>query len=219
MTARRFDRMAFALLGVLVIALGAVAYGSPRRAESTAASAPHQHAEPAAREDARDGGFSIGDLTGTWRDQAGRERSVMGDDDGRLTIVTMAYTSCTVSCPRLIADLKRIEGVLAGPQRAKVEFVMVSLDPARDTPGRLAEFARSLHLDPARWALLTGTDADVRELAAALRVRYVTEANGEVSHTNRIVVLDPTGTPIHWQAGIGSGVDGTVRAIEAALAR
>ena len=62
-------------------------------------------------------------------------------------------------------------------------------------------------------------DLGLTELAAAIRVRYVMEANGEVSHTNRIVVLDADGRPIHWQAGISSGVEGSVTAITSAIGR
>jgi protein SCO1/2 len=226
MTTRQFDRMTFTLLAGLVLVLGAIAYGvrprSSAAAETTATgdtAGRHLHAATADVPEREAGTFSLGDLTATWRDQAGIARPLLGADDGRLAVVTMAYTNCTVSCPRLIADLKRIEGALTGAQRARVEFVMVSLDPARDTPARLAGFARGLHLDPAAWTLLTGSADDVRELAAALGVRYVMEANGEVSHTNRIVVLDAAGTPVHWQAGLGSGVEGTVAAIKGMLSR
>lgn len=232
MTTRKFDWTAFSLLAVLVLMLGAIAYGMPRgtretaEAASTAPTAATGAAHDAAAHDhaasesaPRGGAFSLADLDATWLDQAGAERPLLGAEDGRLTVLTMAYTSCTVSCPRLIADLKRIEGSLSDAQRARVEFVMVSLDPARDTPARLGAYARDLHLDATRWALLTGDAEDIRELAAAIRVRYVMEANGEVSHTNRIVVLDAGGRPVHWQAGIGSGVEGSVTAITSAISR
>lgn len=220
MTMRKFDWTAFSLLAVLVLMLGAIAYGMPRGTPETAEAPPavaHDHAAPAAAP--RGSPVSLADLDATWRDQSGAERPLLGADDDRLTVLTMAYTSCTVSCPRLIADLKRIEGSLTETQRARVEFVMVSLDPARDTPARLGAYARDLHLDATRWALLTGDAEDIRELAAAIRVRYVMEANGEVSHTNRIVVLDADGRPIHWQAGISSGVEGSVTAITSAIGR
>ncbi|MHB1297146.1 MAG: SCO family protein [Gemmatimonadaceae bacterium] len=222
----RFDRTILALLLLIGGVLGVIAYG---RASAGVADAKtvtaqptdaHEHHEQAEGEREEPSRFSLADLTTIWRDQTGAERTLTGrPDDRRLAVVTMLYTNCTVSCPRLIADLKRIEGALSEAQREQVEFIVVSLDPARDTPAKLAAFAKDMRADEKRWTFLNGSDAAVREVASVLRVRYVTESNGEISHTNRIVVLDAANEPIHWQAGLGSGVPGTVGAIEAELKR
>ena len=223
----RFDRTAFALLLLIGGVLGAIAYGrgSTNAAASQVSSAKpadaHEHHEPADEgRSAPSSRVSLADLTSAWRDQTGTERTLTGPrEDRRLAVVTMLYTNCTVSCPRLIADLKRIEGALTEEQRERVEFIILSLDPARDTPEKLAAFAKDMRADDERWTFLNGSDAAVREVASVLRVRYVTESNGEISHTNRIVVLDEAKEPIHWQAGLGSGVPGTVEAIQAQTAR
>ena len=122
----------------------------------------------------------------------------------------MLYTNCTVSCPRILVDLKRIEAGLSADQLKDVRFVIASIDPARDTPARLSAWAADVRLDTSRFTLLTAPDATVRELAAALRVRYLPEPNGEFGHSNRIVVLDADGAIIHWQAGLGAGADETI---------
>lgn len=218
MTMRSYQRFTFSLLGLLVLALGAVAHSLPRRGSSTAPAAEpmHEHEATAIAELDESPDVSLSDLDATWLDQAGAARTLMGANDDRITVITMLYTSCTVSCPRLVADLKRIEGALSAAERDHVEFVLVSLDPARDTPGRLARFATELHLDAARWTLLTAEDAQIRELASVLRVRYLTDATGEIMHTNRIVVADEAGAIVHWQQGVGSGVPGTIDAIKRA---
>lgn len=212
MTLRAYDRLTFSLLGLLVLALGAIAFGtSGRDAHAThAARGTSEANESAPGDDA----ISLHDLDLSWRDQTGATRTLLRGD--RIAVVTMLYTSCTVSCPRLVADLKRIEGAFGEPERAKVEFVLVSLDPARDTPERLARFAADLHLDPTRWTLLTGDESSVRELAAALRVKYLADASGEIMHTNRIVVVGESGAIVHWQEGVGSGVPATIDAIRRA---
>ena len=105
----------------------------------------------------------------------------------------MVYTSCEATCPLIVADLKRIEASIPAERRGDVGFVLVSLDPERDTPGRLAAWAAATELDPTRWTLLAGTDDAVRELAATLDVRYQRQPDGELAHTNGLTVLDPTG--------------------------
>ncbi len=211
MTMREYQRFTLWLLGLLVLGLGAVAYGAPRHESVVAA---HAHEAAATVESDEHPDVSLSDLDAKWLDQAGAARTLMGADDDRVAVITMLYTSCTVSCPRLVADLKRIEGALSAAERDHVEFVLVSLDPARDTPERLTRFATDLHLDASRWTLLTAEDAQVRELASVLRVRYLTDAAGEIMHTNRIVVANEDGAIVHWQEGVGAGVPATIDAIK-----
>ena len=128
----------------------------------------------------------------------------------------MIYTSCTVTCPLIVADLKRIEAAVPAGRRDDVGFVLVSLDPGRDTPGRLAEWAARTGLNPARWTLLSGSDASVRELAASLDVRYQMQPSGEFAHTNGLTVLDRAGSIAHQQAGLGD-TDASIRSVQSLL--
>jgi protein SCO1 len=117
-------------------------------------------------------------------------------------VVGMVYTSCAYACPRMLMDMKRIEGELGGG--ADVGFVIVTIDPERDTPERLAEYARGARLDGDRWTLLTGGDDDVLELAALLGVQYRRMANGEFVHSNFLSILDRDGQVVHRQMGLGA---------------
>ena len=96
-------------------------------------------------------------------------------------------------------------------------FVLVSLDPARDTPAQLAKFAASFRLDPAAWTLLTGDDEQVRELAALLGIRYRAEEDAQISHSNTYLVLDADGRMVHRQDGVGSGTGPALARIRSAL--
>lgn len=155
-------------------------------------------------------GHSLYHLESEWRDQHGRART-LGELGGRALVVAMVYTHCGYACPRILMDMKRIEGELGG--RADVGFVFVSLDPERDTPERLGEYARSAALDSARWTLLTAPDGEVRELAALLGVRYRRTPDGEFEHSNVITVLDASGVVVHRQEGLGQDPAATVRVI------
>lgn len=173
--------------------------------------------EPAARElPAAVQAFSVYDLETRWTDQAGRERT-LASLSGRVQVVAMVYTTCAHTCPMIIAELKRLEAGLRPEGGAG--FVLVSLDPERDTPARLAEFAASTRLDPAAWTLFTGSEDGVRELAALLGIRYRAEADGEFSHANTYLVLDAEGRIVHRQDGLGGGTGPVLARIHAAAAR
>ena len=214
-------------LHVLLLAafwLGAVGCAAPSgtasEARSDAVAAVHDaagahaaHVEHSAHAGAPNAnGYSLYDLSSTWRDQTGAERR-LAELAGRVRVVAMVYTSCAATCPLIIADLKHVEASLPAEQRDEVGFVLVSLDPERDTPGRLAQWAEQTGLDPARWTLLNGDDDAVRELAVALGVRYQTQPDGEVALTNAITVLDRTGAVVHQQAGQGDDAAVTAAAV------
>lgn len=146
--------------------------------------------------------FSLYDLGTTWRDQRG-DSLPLGALAGTVRVVSLVYTSCHATCPAILVELKRIEAMLPADRRDDVGFVLVSLDPARDTPGRLAAWAEGNRLDPRRWTLLNGSDAAVREIAATLDVRYQQLPDGEVAHANVITVLDTTGAVVHQQTTLG----------------
>jgi protein SCO1 len=148
-------------------------------------------------------GVSLYDLPAEWRDHAGAART-LSSFAGRVQVLTMVYTRCTSTCPLILADLKRIEASIPESERTSLGFVLVSLDSDRDTPGRLAAWAADTRLDLSRWTLLSGSDEAVRELAATIDVRYQRQRDGEMAHTNAIVVLDTRGIIAHQQLGLGS---------------
>ena len=80
--------------------------------------------------------FSVYDLEGSWRDQSGAARS-LASWRGTPVLLAMIYTHCTATCPLAVSELKRIAAL-----DPDVRFVLVSLDPARDDPERLAALRR-----------------------------------------------------------------------------
>lgn len=179
------------LWGSLVLAAACGTSHAPESAAPVAQSAPRVAASD----------FSVHDLESPWTDQAGQVRTLRSLA-GRPRVMALVYTHCAHTCPAILAEFKRLEASLPTDANAP-GFVLVSLDPARDTPARLAEFAASARLDPARWTLLTADDESVRDLAALLRIRYRPEAHGEYSHANAYLVLDAEGRIVHRQEGLG----------------
>jgi protein SCO1/2 len=162
--------------------------------------------------------FSVYELQTRWRDQDGQDRG-LASLQGKTRVVAMVYTHCTHTCPAIVAEMKRLEAALPPAERARVGFVLVSLDPERDDPAQLKRFATSMRLDPAAWTLLTGDDDAVRELAALLGIRYRAEADARISHSNTYLVLDAEGRMVHRQDGVGGGTTAPLARIRQAAAR
>ena len=160
--------------------------------------------------------FSIYHSETRWTDQRGARRTLRSLA-GRVQVVAMLYTSCAYACPRLMLDLKRIEGELGREYADDVHFLVVSIDPERDSPERLAEFAAGSRLDPDRWTLLSGSAGDIREMAVLLGVQYRETAPGEWVHSNLITVLDPEGVILHRQLGLGTDPAETLETIRSAV--
>ncbi|MBK7073232.1 MAG: SCO family protein [Myxococcales bacterium] len=131
---------------------------------------------------------------------------------GAPAVITMFYATCPAACPRLIDDLKGIEQDLDAATRARVRFVLVSFDPARDTPAKLRELAGERQLGPG-WLLTAADDGAARELAAALGIKYRALDSGEFFHTSVLTVLDDTGRPRARVEGLGRGHDAVLAAL------
>lgn len=185
--ARRFTASWLALFTLLVL-LALATFGCARR-ETTSREAPRPTAA------ARDA-FSVYDLEASWRDQSGATRS-LASLRGAPVLLAMVYTHCTATCPLAVAELKRIAALEPG-----VRLVLVSLDPARDDPERLARYAADHALDASRWTLLTGSDSDVRDLAATLSVRYRRVTPDDLAHSNLITLLDREGRIVRQTSGL-----------------
>lgn len=137
-------------------------------------------------------------------DQDGRARK-FASLRGRVLVAAMFYTSCKSACPRLTEDLKGIERQIPAADRDRVRFALFSMDPARDSPEALREFAAKHALDPARWTLFSPGEDGVRDLAAVLGVRYRADGGGEFAHSSIIFLIDRDGVIRHRQ--VGSGTD------------
>lgn len=72
---------------------------------------------------------------------------------GYVTVYDFIFTNCAGSCPIMTGALRKVTAKL--PKDTPVRFVSISVDPTRDTPAALADYARKVRND-ARWTFLTG---------------------------------------------------------------
>ena len=145
--------------------------------------------------------------TADWRSLRGKPR-----------LVAMFYTSCQYICPLIIESGKAVERQLPDAGRRRIGVLLISMDPARDTPAALKKVMDQRGLDATRWTLASPPPGQVREVAGVLGVRYRQLADGGFNHTSALILLDANGRIVARTEKIGSDVDPAfVAAVKAAL--
>ena len=149
---------------------------------------------------------SVYQLPAPLQDQAGRKFD-WRTRRGKPQLVAMFYTSCPFICPLIVDSGKGVENALPPKERARLDILLISMDPERDTPAALAQVAQRRKLDPARWTLTSPQSDDVRAVAGVLGIRYRKLADGEFNHTSALVLLDAEGRVVARTEKIGSVPD------------
>ncbi len=137
------------------------------------------------------------------------------DLEGSLVALFFGYTYCPDVCPLTLATLGRLQEEQAGAD-PPLEVVFVSVDPERDTPGRLRSFAAGL---PGRVRALTGRGEAIRAQAVAWGVDVQRPGAPEeidpdgpvpdyrVDHTARTFILDAAGRVVATLPAMVSAAD------------
>lgn len=136
---------------------------------------------------------------------------------GQPVLVTMFYTSCPHVCPMLISTIKLTESKLSNEERADLRVLTISIDPERDTPGKLRETMERHSVDASRWSMVRSDPGDLRAIAGVFGVRYKQLPDGEFSHTTRIILLDREGTQIASTDQLGRHDAAFLQAIRTSL--
>jgi len=114
---------------------------------------------------------------------------------GQVWVADFIFANCSGPCPTLTARMRSIELALT-EREPDVKLVSFTLDPLRDTPEVLQDYAKRFHADPKRWLFLTGNDEPavhaLVEKGFLLPVIPATETNPLI-HSNYFVVVDRGG--------------------------
>ena len=123
-----------------------------------------------------------------------RRRVSLSQFRGRVVAVNFIYTSCVL--PQFCYRVANHFGVISNRFRDRLGrdlvLLTVTFDPARDTPERLAEYARQWKADPAVWHFLTGAAADVERVCNTFGVDFFAD-EGLMSHSVRTALIDRQG--------------------------
>jgi len=113
----------------------------------------------------------------------------------RWTLVFFGFTNCPDICPTTLATLAQMKAQLADlPAQQQPGVLLVSVDPERDDPERLAAYVK--FFDPG-FVGATGTTQAVAAAAAAFGVPYakvsLPDGGYTMDHGSGVFVVGPTG--------------------------
>ena len=127
------------------------------------------------------------------------------DFRGQYLVIYFGYTYCPDVCPTSLTNMSDALDLL-GDTAARVTPMLITIDPARDTPEHLKEYATYFH---PRLHALTGSPEQIAAVAKAYRVYYskvkredATEDDYLMDHSSVTYVMGPDGMfRLHFSHG------------------
>ena len=117
-------------------------------------------------------------------------KSVALDDlKGQVWVANFFFTSCSAQCPMMNTRMAQIQRAL--PEGAAAKLVSITVDPEKDSPEVLAEYAKTFHAKDGRWLFLTGDKQAIIRLA---REGFMLPAGDNPNdHSLRLALVDRDG--------------------------
>jgi protein SCO1/2 len=124
-------------------------------------------------------------------DHTGKPRR-LEDWQGKAVVLFFGFTHCPDVCPTTLAEIASAIKQL-GADADRVQVLMVSVDPERDTPESLGKYVTAF--DP-RFLALRGDLAATKKVAEEFKIYFEKAKSGDsytVNHSVQSYVLDPRG--------------------------
>ena len=121
---------------------------------------------------------------------------------GKAYVVDFFFTHCPTICPKVAKQMKRVHDRFLEEDR--LLLLAHSIDPKRDTIGRLKWYADNLGVESSKWHFVTG----VKDSIYAIADDYFSiaienpDSPGGFDHSGRLILIDP-------QRRVRSFCDGT----------
>lgn len=129
--------------------------------------------------------FSLPDANGVTR--------TLADFKGKIVMVFFGFTQCPDVCPTALGRAIEVRRLL-GPDADKVQVILVTVDPDRDTPELLRNYLKAF--DPS-FIALRGEAQSLAETAKEFKVFYqkvpTSKSSYTMDHTAATYVFDPKG--------------------------
>ncbi|SEQ63481.1 protein SCO1/2 [Virgibacillus subterraneus] len=146
--------------------------------------------------------YKVGDFTFTNQDG---EQVSKSDLEGKFWVVDFIFTNCTTVCPPMTSNMADLQKQLkeAGLEE-EVQLVSFSVNPKKDTPKILKDYAKARGGTFDNWHLLTGYEFEtIKELSIKsfkAAVEKIADSN-QVMHSTRFFIVTPEGNAIKGYDG------------------
>ncbi len=125
-------------------------------------------------------------------DQDGQPRA-LADWRGQIVLLDFIFTRCPGPCPILTGLHVKVQHDLPPEVQAHTRFVSITLDPLRDTPTVLREYALKRGADLGNWSFLTGTPEEIDAVLKSYGVGSARTPDGSIEHVVATFLIDGNG--------------------------
>ncbi|MFJ1341014.1 SCO family protein [Pseudomonas caricapapayae] len=119
---------------------------------------------------------------------------VMDEFKGKWSLLFFGYTFCPDICPTTLAQLRQVKSELPKEAVERLQVVLVSVDPNRDTPTQLKQYLGYFDKD---FRGVTGSLDNLQKLANAVSIPFIpadtSKPNYTVDHSGNLALLGPDG--------------------------
>ena len=106
---------------------------------------------------------------------------------GKTVVLDMIYTHCVDSCPLETARLAQVQKMLGDKVGKEIFFYSITIDPKRDTPKVLKQYAETYHVGPG-WNFYTGKREDIDLIAKKLGLYSDPDPNNRDGHQPGVLI-------------------------------
>ena len=175
-----------ALWGLLVLVMVTVIGAGWWKRDSTHTAAGYVHVEPAVKPG--DVLFSVPAFSLLdQNNQPITDQSLRG----KPWIAAFIFTHCAGPCPMMSANMAKLQQRVPHPDLKLVSF---TVDPQRDTPAVLKQYAQTFQADESRWSFLTGSSEGMTAVAKGMLLPFMPgTADADITHSTKFLLVDAAG--------------------------
>jgi protein SCO1/2 len=123
-------------------------------------------------------------------DQDGKRLS---DQDlrGKPWVAAFIFTGCADTCPMMSKKMSNLQTMITAKD---VKLVSFTVDPDRDTPAVLKQYAARFNADTTRWKFVTGTAQQMKDVAYGMGIAVQPpDGNDPLLHSQHFLLIDGKG--------------------------
>jgi len=110
---------------------------------------------------------------------------------GKPWIAAFIFTHCAGPCPMMSANMAKLQKRVPSPDLKLISF---TVDPQRDTPEVLKQYAKNFDADETRWSFLTGSAEAMTAVAKGMLLPFApASAEADITHSTKFLLVDKDG--------------------------
>ena len=110
---------------------------------------------------------------------------------GKTWVAAFIFTGCADTCPMMSKKMGNLQTTIASKS---VKLVSFTVDPDRDSPNVLKQYASRFNADTTRWKFVTGTAQQMKDVAYGMGIAVKpADGNDPLLHSTHFLLIDGKG--------------------------